>query len=238
MHLAVVAMNMVQVGFYFWTAVALSMILPLLSVSDQWKKVIAAYVVIIAVWLTYIIILSRSGILNDFSLPPRVPLFIVIPAVVIIILLTGGKNFKKILQQTPRHMPVYMQSFRIVVELLIYGAFLDGVFPEKATFKGLNYDILSGISALVVAFLYQKGRLSDKVILIWNVAALLILALTVYSFVSVYYFGDHVEAAGSTDFVKMPYLLLAAVLLPIAVFLHVFSLRQLLQYQNTFNKHE
>ena len=231
-------MNIVQIGFYFWTAFALSMIFILLNLNEQREKIVTAYVVVIAAWLTYTTILSQSGVLNDFSLPPRVPLLVVIPAFVIIIVLTATKNFRDVLLHTPRHIPVYLQSFRIVVELLIYGAFVDGVFPERATFKGLNYDILSGISALVIAFLYQKGKLSNKGLLIWNVAALLILALTVYSFVSVYYFGDPVEATGSADFVKIPYLLLAAVLLPIAVFLHVFSLRQLMQtHQNTFNKH-
>jgi hypothetical protein len=229
-------MNIVQLGFYFWTAFALSMVFLLLKLSQQGRKVLTTYVVVMVAWLAYITILSQSGILNDFSLPPRVPLLVVIPAVVIIIVLTGTKDFREVLLQTPRHIPVYLQSFRVVVELLIYGAFIDGVFPERATFKGLNYDILSGISALVVAFLYQKGKLSNTGLLIWNVGALLILALTVYSFVSVYYFGDHVEAAGSADFVKMPYLLLAAVLLPIAVFLHIFSLRQLQQHQRTINK--
>jgi hypothetical protein len=54
----------------------------------------------------------------------------------------------------------------------------------------------------------------------------MVLALTVYSFVSTYYFSDHVSLAGKMKFVQFPYLLLAAVLLPIAIFLHVVSIRQ------------
>lgn len=223
-------MNLVEIGFYLWTAIALAMILPLLYVSDNRKRIVTSYVLVIAAWLVYITIISKSGVLGEFGFPPRVPLLVVIPAVIIIIILTAGENFRDVLLRTPRYLPVYLQSFRIVVELLIYGAFLNGVFPERATFKGLNFDILSGISALVVGFLYQRGKLSDTGLVVWNVCSLLILALTVFSFVSVYYFSDDVAATSPVEFVQMPYLLLASLLLPIAVFLHVFSLRQLLHH--------
>lgn len=218
---------MVKIGFYIWALVALAMVLPLMNFSGQRRKLFTIYTLLIVIWLIYVISISQSGVLADFSLPPRVPLFIVFPALILIIFLTGQSSFREVLQQTPRHLPVYMQSFRIVVELLIYGGFTEGVFPEKATFNGLNYDILVGISAPVIAFLYQRRKLPTMGLLIWNILALLVLALTVYSFVSSYYFSDYVKTTGSTDFIKLPYLLLAAVLLPMALFLHVFSLRQL-----------
>jgi hypothetical protein len=65
--------------------------------------------------------------------------------------------------------------------------------------------------------------------------SLLVLALTVYSFVSTYYFTDYVTLTGKMEFVQFPYLLLASVLLPIAIFLHVFSMRQLLVLKATPN---
>jgi hypothetical protein len=218
---------MVQSGFYAWSAVALAMIFPLLKFSERRKHLFLAYAVFLSVWLLYIVVIARSGVLADFSLPPRVPLLVVIPAIAAAIVITGRSNFKEVLRQTPLHWPVYMQSFRIMVELLIYGAFVDGVFPERVTFKGLNYDILSGLSAPVVAYLYQRGSISGMTLLVWNVIAMVILGATVYSFASTYYFSDYLATSGSADFVRLPYLLLAAVLLPVAVFLHVFSLRQL-----------
>ena len=218
---------MVQSGFYLWAAVAVAMLFFLFNFSERRKALSFGFAGLLLIWLIYIIILSGSDILEDFSLPPRLPLLIVIPAILFIFAITGRDRFRDVLMQTPRHLPVYLQSYRIVVELLIYGAFLEGVFPEKATFKGLNYDILVGLSAPLIAWLYQYRKISDKALLTWNVVSLVVLSLTVYSFISTYYFSDYVQSMNNMDFVKLPYLLLASVLLPVAVFLHIFSLRQL-----------
>ena len=106
----------------------------------------------------YLFILSATGVLDNFGLPPRLVLLIVMPAVAGIVFFSGRKSFRVILQRTSLHLPVYLQSFRIMVELLIYGAFLQGVFPERATFKGLNYDILVGISSLIMGVLVQTAQ--------------------------------------------------------------------------------
>lgn len=203
------------------------MIFIILNRSEHRKRLFVIYSILSAVWLAYVFLLSQSGLLLSFSLPPKIPLFIVAPAVVAITIITGTKGFRHLLESTPVSLPIYLQSFRIVVELLIYGAFLNGVFPQKATFEGLNFDILVGLSAPVAGYLYQRRRLSDMGLLVWNVVSLIILSVTVYSFISTYYFTDYVRTVGNTNFVQMPYLLLASVLLPVAVFLHIFSLRQL-----------
>jgi len=218
---------MVQFGFYALSVIVLLMQIFIIKNAAAQRKSIVGYLVICTIWIAYLLLLSASGALYNFGLPPRVPLLIVIPAVAGIIFITGRKSFRNILQQTPLHIPVFMQSFRIVVELLIYGAFLEGVFPERATFKGLNFDILVGSSSLIVGVLVQRGILSGKGLLIWNVISLLVLTVTVYAFISTYYFTDYLAAgSGNKSFVEFPYLLLASVLLPAAIFLHVFSIRQ------------
>jgi len=193
------------------------------------RKSIAGYLTICAIWLVYLFLLSTTGVLDNFGLPPRVALFVVVPAVAGIIFLSGRKSFQVILQQKSLHLPVYLQSFRIIVELLIYGAFLQGVFPERATFNGMNYDILVGISSLIMGAMVQRGKIKPIGLLIWNAVSLLILSVTAYSFISTYYFTDFLATnKGGSAFVDFPYLFLAAVLLPAAVFLHVFSLRQVI----------
>jgi hypothetical protein len=218
---------MIQSGFYAWAIVALAMVFYLLNYTGQGKKWLAPYAILVTVWIAYVAGISYSGILADFSLPPRVPLLIVVPAVMACFIFTGARRFKEVLRQTPLHMPIYFQSFRIVVEFLIFGAFLEGVFPERATFLGLNFDVLAGISAPVTAYLYQRKIINVKGLLGWNFLSMVILIVTVYSFISTYYFTDYVARGGNSDFTKMPYLLLASVLLPVAVFLHIFSLRQI-----------
>ena len=220
---------MVQFGFYALSVIILLMQIFIIRNANAPRKSIVGYLVICTIWIAYLIILSASGLLENFGLPPRVPIFIVLPAVVGIIYFSGRRSFKDILQKTPLHIPVFMQSFRIVVELLIYGAFLEGIFPERATFEGLNFDILVGSSSLIIGVLVQRGILSVKGLLIWNVVSLMILSVTVYAFISTYYFTDYLGTIrGNKSFVEFPYLLLASVLLPAAIFLHVFSIRQVL----------
>ncbi len=220
---------MIQAGFYTLTGAVLLALIFVIKNHIAPRKSIAGYLTICAIWIVYLSLLSATGVLDNFGLPPRVVLLIVMPAVAGIILLSGRKSFRVILQQTSLHFPVYLQSFRIIVELLIYGAFLQGVFPERATFKGLNYDILVGISSLIMGILVQRRKVGAIGLLIWNAVSLLILSVTAYSFISTYYFTDFLGTnKGGRSFVDFPYLFLAAVLLPAAVFLHVFSLRQVI----------
>ncbi len=218
----------VQIGFYVLSALVFLMIFALFKYADNPRRLSARYMIAGWVWLIYLVFLSRSGVLEDFGLPPRIPLLLAIPAVVAGIVFTGTRSFKNVLERMPLHVPVFLTSFRILVELLIYGAYRNGVFPQRVTFEGLNFDIVVGVSALVVGVLLLNKKFSLQSLLLWNIASLLVLAFTVYSFISSYYFGEYVDSVMKTEFVHFPYLLLASVLLPMAAFLHVISIRQVL----------
>ena len=131
------------------------------------------------------------------------------------------------LHKTPLYYPIFLQSFRIGVELLIYFTFLEGVFPKRVTFEGLNFDIVVGLSAIGIGWAVYKGKIGRKGVLVWNIVSLCVLALTVFSFNWSYYFNRNELSEAAMKFIEFPYLLLAACLLPIAIFLHVFSIRQL-----------
>jgi len=217
----------VQIGFYALSVIAFAFIIVLLREAANPKGLVTGYLIVGFAWLMYLLIISNLGVLNNFNLPPRIPLLIVIPTVVASIVFTGSKSFRNVLERVPLHLPVFLTSFRILVELLIYGAYREGVFPQRVTFEGLNYDILVGLSACVVGVLLLKRKFPLWGLLVWNILSLLVLALTVYSFVSSYYFPDHMSLSNKMEFVQFPFLLLAGVLLPVAIFLHVFSIRQL-----------
>ncbi len=218
---------MVQWGFYVWTFISFLLIFLILHYSKQRKRYFRGYLLFFALWLTYIMALQQSTVLEDFNLPPRIPLLVVVPAIVCILILTGQKKFREVVESTPLYVPVYLQSFRIIVEVLIYGAYLNGIFPKRATFEGMNFDVLVGLSALIIGYLVQRKKLNHKGLFIWNIVSLMVLSVTVYSFISTYYYTDYSNTVGHMDFVQVPYLFLASVLLPIALFLHVFSLRQI-----------
>ncbi len=216
---------MVQFGFYTLPLVMALLCGYLISYGPDQKKLLKRYVLILLGWGIYLFSLEQSGLLMNFSLPPRIPLLVVFPAIFLGIYLSGRASFSSALDRIPPHLIIYFQSFRILVELLIYGAFLNGILPQQVTFEGTNMDIIVGVSAIPVAIMVHKRKLSRRALLSWNVVSLMILAVTAGTFVYTFY-----TISLSTEnmrFVTFPYLLLAAVLLPIAVFLHVISIRQL-----------
>ena len=223
----------VESGFYALSAVAFLMVIALLKNGDHPKALLSNYVIVGTVWLAYTIIISRIGVMNNFTLPPRVPLLLVIPSIVGIIFLTERPLFKSVIKRTPLHVPVFLISFRIIVEMLIYGAYRNGIFPQRVTFEGLNFDVLVGLSSLIIGFLLVRKKLSMQALWIWNLVSMFVLTLTMYSFVSAYYFSDYVATTGHNELVSFPYLLLVSVLLPIAIFLHVFIIRQVLEIRKT-----
>lgn len=215
---------MVATSFYALSVAAIGMLSFLFKTYSTRNKIIGGSLIV--VWIIYLNLLAKTEVLKNFEFPPRIPLLVVIPAILIILFITNRKSLKQALESTPTYLPIALQSFRILVELLIYATFLNGIFPQRATFEGLNYDILVGISALFISAGVYKGIINKRGILIWNVVSICILALTVYSFISTYYFTDFVSTGGGYQFVEFPYLLLASILLPVAIFLHVFSIKQ------------
>lgn len=216
---------MVKVGFYLLTIGMITSPLPLFMKADHSKKLILHYSLLVVFWISYVVLLSASGILANFKLPPRLPLLIVIPMLVFMIFVTRTSAFKSILTKSTNQQLIGIQSFRILVELLIYGAFLNNIFPRRATFEGLNYDILVGVSAPAIAYLSRKKIIGRKGILAWNITGLAILSVTVYSFISSYYFMGY-SNTNSLQFINPPYLFLASVLLPFALFYHILSMRK------------
>ena len=220
---------MTVTGFYLLTIIMFfsAWLIKLNTLDIKASRIRTTYVIFISAWIAYIFLLAGSGVLGSFSLPPRVPLLVVIPAIAAIIFITSRPWFRESIQNTPVHALVYIQAFRIVVELLIYSGYRNNIYPQRTTFEGLNFDIVVGCSALLVGYLAQRNWIGKKAILAWNFLSLTILCLTVYSFISTYYFTDYISVTNNMEFVRMPYLLLPAVLLPYAVFFHVASIRQM-----------
>lgn len=218
--------KMVVLGFFLLPVVMFFSVFLILNRSEHKKMLGQRYLLLFIIWLIYIGLVAQTGLLTSFDMPPRIPLLILFPAFALIFYTSSRKRFKLALKTTPKYIPVYIQSFRIIVELLIFGAFVNGILPKRATFEGLNFDILVGLSAPVIGFLIQKERIGRQGVLLWNIVALCILSVTAYAFISSYYFTDFASEAIKLQFVDWPYVLLPAVLLPFAIFYHVVSIRQ------------
>ncbi|MBV6438713.1 MAG: hypothetical protein EPGJADBJ_00337 [Saprospiraceae bacterium] len=184
-------------------------------------------------WMAYISMLGHSGVLHDFSPPPRILLLVVIPAFGIIswVFLTG--RHRLLLESVPPWLPMVFQSFRIWVEFLLLGAYLRGLASAEPTMAGYNYDILVPLSGLSLAFLvYKKRVFGEKWVFAWNVAGLCILASVVFTFMTLAAFPSlwgYETTTVKPMLGEMPYLLVAGFFMPVAVFMHVFSIIQIRQ---------
>ncbi|MEM9329324.1 MAG: hypothetical protein AAGA85_26925 [Bacteroidota bacterium] len=212
---------MVEASYYLLSVGVASVLLLVLRGRTAWR-----YIIGLGLWFSYLLVLHKSEVLQNFDFPPRVPALIVLPAAVLCIVLVNRKAMQQALDATPTYLPVAIQSFRILVELLIFATYAQGVFPQKVTFEGLNFDILVGVSAVIVSIASFKGLIKQRGVLLWNLAGLAILSLTMFSFVSAYYFSDFASNDNRYLLTQFPYLLLPAFLLPIAIFLHAFSIKQ------------
>ena len=70
---------------------------------------------------------------------------------------------------------VGLQAFRLPLELAMHRAAAEGIMPPQMSFEGLNFDILTGIGALLLAPLVAAGRAPRALVLAWNVLGSLLL---------------------------------------------------------------
>jgi len=192
-------------------------------------------VLLMVLWLVYVTIMSLNMVFLDPSLPPRIPLFLVLPFFVFIAYFFLSGHFRNIIAVIPLHWLIYFQTFRICVELLLFGLFMEHILPWAATFEGYNFDIGIGITAPLVGFLVSKGRLYPWAIRVWNIMGLLTL-LAVVIILNTYAYRPWIFNATGTilgkGFGTFPITFLASFFMPLAVFMHIFSLVKIRKTDN------
>ena len=130
--------------------------------KNRQNKIFFGTVFVLITWIGLLTILSSNGFFADFSkLPPRPALAMLIP-LPIIILVAFSKTGTQLLQTVPSHWLVFIQSFRIIVELLLLFAFLAGKLPVQMTFEGRNFDVVTGVLALPVGYLLAKKKVMHQ----------------------------------------------------------------------------
>jgi hypothetical protein len=122
---------------------------------------------------------------------------------------------------------VVAQSFRVVMELVLWALAEQGRVPYLITFEGRNIDILIGLTAWPVAhYCFVKRTWPVRVATIWNIVGLVILANVVLrAFLSAPTAIRVIFTQPPTSFIgAFPYIWLPAFLVPLAVWLHAASL--------------
>ncbi len=125
----------------------------------------------LTVYLAASYALGASGILLD-AVPPR-SMLILLPGLVCSVWFalrsTAGEA---LVARAPMIALVGLHCFRLPLELLMHGWATEGALPPQMTYTGRNWDIVTGITALVVAPLAARSRVA---VFVWNIVGLLLL---------------------------------------------------------------
>jgi hypothetical protein len=178
-------------------------------------------------WLVLTGLLAWSGaLLRGGAIPLYFPLLLFTPIVVGLLFLHSDRGHDLLITLPPAS-PVVAQSFRIVMEVVLWELAEQGRVPYLITFEGRNIDILIGLTAWPVAhYCFVKRTWPVRVATIWNIVGLLILAnVVVRAFLSAPTVIRVIFTQPPTSFIgTFPYVWLPAFLVPLAVWLHAASL--------------
>lgn len=170
------------------------------------------------------------------TIPPRV-LLVLLPASLLIIYGLLAKQNKwvgtkrNVLTNTLSHV------IRIPVEIVLYHLFIHKMVPELMTFEGRNFDILVGISALLISLFIYTKKITTKGLIIWNLIGLFfVLFILVNGLLSAEFtFQQFGFEQPNKALLYFPYILLPAVVVPIVIYTHLSEITRLKRLLNNKN---
>lgn len=125
-------------------------------------------------WLALTLALAASGRLSFTSVPPTAGILLA-ASLALGVAVGVSRLGARIATGIPLAALVGVQAFRFPLELMLHRAYIQGLMPVQMSYSGFNFDILSGLSALVVAMLFVRRPTSLGAVRIWNVGGALLL---------------------------------------------------------------
>lgn len=206
---------------YIYTILTILTVLGFYLATGKEKKILIFF----SFWIIIVGILSVFDFFkNTATIPPRLFLFI-IPVFAFLTYMyvrTESKNLN-LKYLTAIHI------VRIPVEIILFDLFLQKKIPMIMTFKGWNYDILMGISAVLVLlmiFIYQE-KYKKSILKIWNIMGLVFLLIIVLTAIlsAPTPFQQLSFDQPNVAILAFPYSFLPTIIVPIVCFSHLLALK-------------
>jgi len=162
---------MEQLPFYIPVTFILTALLTLFFLYKASKQSIALIGVAIG-WLLLQGLLALRGFYTQQLPSPRFLLLPGIPLLFLVVsqLLPKGRQFTG---GFSLQWLTWLHTVRILVELVLFWLYQHKQVPRLMTFEGRNFDVLSGLSAPVVAyFAFRTPVVNRKLLLVWNILCL------------------------------------------------------------------
>ena len=125
-------------------------------------------------WITITGVAAERGDLH-FEAPPTM-LGAIMASVVLAVGVGLSPLGKRIALGLPLAALVGYQGFRVAVELLMHRAYEEGLMPVQMSYSGRNFDIVTGITAVLLGVWLATGRRSRRLVVAWNVLGVALLA--------------------------------------------------------------
>ncbi|HWB93233.1 MAG TPA: alpha/beta hydrolase [Puia sp.] len=187
-------------------------------------------VLLVIAWLILLGLLSIRGFFANFSaLPPRLTLALLTPLPVVLLFLRSRAG-KQLLQRVEPQWVIYLQTFRVILEVAILLLVRRGTLPVQMSLEGRNFDILIGLLALPVGYYcFVKRSWPRAVVALYNIAGLIslvnvVVIATLSMPTPLRIFTNQPDTSILTRF---PLIYVPGLMVPLAYTLHIISLRQL-----------
>ncbi len=191
--------------------------------------------VILICWLIIQAIIGLTGFYTiTNTTPPRFPL-LVAPAMLFIAILFITKKGKQYIDGLNIKTLTILHIIRIPIEMVLFWLFIQGTIPQLMTFEGRNFDIISGITApLIYYFGFVQKRPNKTLLIIWNFICLgLLINIVVNAILSApSSFQQFAFDQPNVAILYFPFVWLPSCLVPLVLFSHLASIRQLLRPSN------
>lgn len=181
-------------------------------------------------WIALQTLVANTGFYTvTQTLPPRFALAIG-PPLLVIAGLFATRSGRAFLDRLDLRWLTLLHVVRVPVELVLHWLFVAGLVPQVMTYEGRNFDIVSGVTAPIVAWLaFRGGVLNRRLLLAWNVVCLgLVLNITFHGILSVptpfQQFGFEQPNIG---LLRAPFVWLPSLIVPVVILSHLAAIRQL-----------
>ena len=183
--------------------------------------------VLAGLWIVATGLAAARGVLHMWAPPTMAPVLLGMLLIAIGVALSplGGR----IVAHIGIAALVGYQGFRVLVELLLHRAYVEGLMPIQMSWSGRNFDVVSGATAILLGAWLATGRRSRPLVLAWNVLGVLLLAniVAVALLSAPTPFRVFMNEPANTFITRVPWVWLPAVMVLAAVMGHALVFRWL-----------
>jgi hypothetical protein len=196
--------------------------------AGRGRAVLARALLGIGAYFAFSGALAATGLLAYSGKGPPPVLAMMAVLTVTTVLVATGPAGARVAEAFPLSALVGVQAFRLPLELVMWKAAADGTMPLQMSFEGRNFDVLTGASALVLAVVLHRKKISDSWVLAWNVlGAVLLFNIVAVAVASLPWFHAFGPDNVNEWVLHFPFVWLPAVLVQTALFGHIVVFRKL-----------